>query len=163
MRHYPTNSPQAAARILALALLADGAIDSSELASLSRAGTLPRLGLDIDEFEAVIHALCEDLLVYSHRVDSGLVEIGEEALLALLHEIRNPLLQKRLLRAVIDIVHADGALARGETLLISCAAECWGINVSEMFPSTARPLICSLAPPPGILRHARHSGEGGMH
>jgi len=150
MRHYPTNSPQASGRILALALLADGAIDPSELATLSRAGTLPRLGLDIQDFDAVIHALCEDLLVYSHRVDSGHFEIGREALSALLCEIRNPVLQKRLLSTVIDIVNADGALAKGEAMLIACAAECWGINVHETFSNAAAS---------GVLHHSAHRIE----
>lgn len=36
MRHYPTNSPEALARVVAIAMMADGAIDSSKLKSLER-------------------------------------------------------------------------------------------------------------------------------
>lgn len=140
MRQYPTNSPEASGRILALALLADGAIAPSELASLSRAGTLPRLGLDVEDFDAVIHALCEDLLVYSQRVGSHHLEIRPETLSSLLSEIRNPLLQRRLLRTVIEISHADGELAKGEAALITCATECWGIDTSEILRHAIHPI-----------------------
>ena len=42
MRHYPTNSPEALARVVAIAMMADGAIDSSELKSLERHDIIKR-------------------------------------------------------------------------------------------------------------------------
>ena len=51
MRHYPTNSPEALARVVAIAMMADGAIDSSELKSLERHDIIKRLGLDHDRFD----------------------------------------------------------------------------------------------------------------
>ena len=39
MRNYPRNSPQAAARIVALTLLADGHIDKAEIDTLDRVDT----------------------------------------------------------------------------------------------------------------------------
>lgn len=133
MRHYPEDSPKAAARIIALALLADGAIDPSELATLKRRRTLDRLGLGEPEFDAVIRDLCEDLMVYSHRAAAGHLEIGREALREVLAEIRHPKLRKRLLKTVLDIANADSELAGGEAVLIASAAECWGIDPFDAF------------------------------
>lgn len=133
MRHYPADSPKAAARIIALALLADGAIDPSELATLKRRRTLDRLGLDEPEFDAVIRDLCEDLMVYSHRAAAGHLEIGREALREVLAEIRHPKLRKRLLKIVLDIANADSELAGGEAVLIASAAECWSIDPFDAF------------------------------
>jgi len=31
MRHYPTNSPEALARVVAIAMMVDGAIDSTQI------------------------------------------------------------------------------------------------------------------------------------
>ena len=46
MRHYPTNSPEAIGRIIAIALMADGAIDSGELAALEKKGVINKIGLN---------------------------------------------------------------------------------------------------------------------
>ena len=56
MRHYTTDSPEASARILALALLADGAIDLSELRTLQSHDIAKCVGLDDFHFDKVIHA-----------------------------------------------------------------------------------------------------------
>ena len=45
MRHYASNSPEAMGRLVALTLMADGAIDASELKQLDRKDTIRRLGL----------------------------------------------------------------------------------------------------------------------
>lgn len=45
MRTYPRNSPQAAARIVALAMLADGHVCRSEIEALERCDAAARLGL----------------------------------------------------------------------------------------------------------------------
>jgi hypothetical protein len=139
MRHYPPDSPRAAARVLALALLADGAIDPCELRTLHRHRMLARLGLDEDDFDAVIHALCEDLLVCAQRASAGHLEIGREALREVLGDIRSPYLQRKLLRAVLQIVGADGETSGGEAALVSLASERWQLEATGMLPLPASP------------------------
>jgi uncharacterized tellurite resistance protein B-like protein len=160
MRHYPADSPKAAARVIALALLADGAIDPSELATLKDRHTLNRFGLTEKEFDAVIHALCEDLIVYSHRAAAGHLEIGRDALRDVLSEVRSQRLRKRLLHAVLDIANADGNLVGGEAVLIACAAECWGIDPFDAFRISAlpqgRPTMAAAARP--SMAHWQTSG-----
>lgn len=133
MRHYPADSPKAAARIIALALLADGAIDPSELAMLKCRRTLDVLGLSEADFDAVIHALCEDLIQYSHRASAGHLEVGREALHDMLGEVQSLHKRERLLCSILDIVNADGELADGEARLIASAAECWGGDPFDAF------------------------------
>ena len=66
MRHYPRNSPQAAGRILALALLSDGHLSKRELDVLDRLDAHVRLGLGRTELHTVVHGFCEDLLSSMH-------------------------------------------------------------------------------------------------
>ena len=47
MRTYPNNSPQAAARIVALAMLADGHLCKTELDLLERMDAIARLGSNL--------------------------------------------------------------------------------------------------------------------
>ena len=132
MRNYPSDSPQAMARIVALALLADGAIDLSEIESLERHEIVSRLGLDQSGFDKVVHEFAEDMLIYANRMPSGQLELDQDATALLLGEIRNPLLQKKLLRAMLDVVNADGRLAGSEAVLVSKAMKLWEVDLYEV-------------------------------
>ena len=63
MRTYPRNSPQAAARIVALALTSDGHVCSSEERVLQKLNIAGELGLVPAQFEQIVQTLCEDLSV----------------------------------------------------------------------------------------------------
>lgn len=139
LRTYPADSPQAAARVLALALLADGSIHVTELSTLSRRGILQRLGISATAFDDVIHELCTDLLIDGAAASSGYLILGRDALRRILGDIGDPALQRRLLRAVLDIVHADGELAGGEAVLLSAAADVWDIDPFDSYRILARP------------------------
>ena len=52
MRSYPRNSPEAAARIVALVLVADGHVCRSEFDALNQLDATGQLGLDPDAFPA---------------------------------------------------------------------------------------------------------------
>ena len=149
MRHYPSDSPEAMARIAALALLADGAIDLSEIESLERHNIVDRLGLDQAGFDKVVHEFCEDMLTYAHRMASGQLELDQDAITQLLGDIRNPLLQKKLLRAMLDIVNADGRLAGSEAVLVSKAMKLWEIDLFEV---SHVPTLRSRRWPPQVRR-----------
>lgn len=144
MRHYPTNSPEALARVVAIALMADGAIDSSELKSLERHDIINRTGLDHDRFDQVFYEYYEDLLSCAHRLPSGQFELDALNIGLLLDEIRDPSLQKKALRAILDIVNADRRLTGSEASLVAQALKHWGIDLYEVsdtsIPSHRLPL-----------------------
>jgi hypothetical protein len=62
MRSYPVDSPQAAARIVALPVVADGDIGDAEIEWLDRLGIHAQLGLARQELHALPDTFCEDLL-----------------------------------------------------------------------------------------------------
>jgi len=132
MRHYPSDSPEAKARVVALALLADGAIDLNEIEALERHEVVSRLGLDHPGFDRVVREFCEDMLVSANRGPSGQIELDEDTIDALLADIQDPLTRKRMLRAVLDIVNADGRLADGEAVLVSQAMKSWGLDLYDV-------------------------------
>ena len=66
MRSYPTDSPEAAARLVAMALVADGHYATAEIRTLDRLHAPARLGLAPEAFELVMDHFCEDLLLASH-------------------------------------------------------------------------------------------------
>ena len=133
MRHYPTNSPQAAGRIVALALLADGHLSKLELDVLDRLDVHAQLGLARSELHSIVHGFCEDLLATTHGNWSDACRVSAHTLYSLLAEIDEPALRRRLLAMCTTIVDADRHVADGESLLLAAAADHWGL-ANELLP-----------------------------
>lgn len=125
MRNYPRNSPEAAARLVSLALLADGHLDRAEIEALQRSGACRDLGLSDEEFNAVLHAFCEDLLATSAHTWGAACLLDADTLDALMAEVDDPALRSRVLRLCAEVVHADRHVADGESLVLRTALDRW--------------------------------------
>ena len=134
MRSYPTNSPQAAARIVALTMLADGHLAKSELDVIERQGAHEQLGLDLETLQAVLHGVCEDLLHSAHLTWSDACRIDPRTLAQLMAEVDDPALRMKVLQLCLKVVQADDHVAEGETIVLGAAVEHWGLH-REMFES----------------------------
>jgi len=144
MRHYPPDSPQAMARLVVLALLADGIIETDEMDLLDDGRTVAGLGLDSEGFDDVFYAFCADMLRAGQRMTTDPLDLDGDTIDRMLDEVRNPLLRRKTLRAMMDIVHADGELAGGEAVLIARAMRRWGIGLDRF--SVATPGASRLSP-----------------
>lgn len=136
MRHYPSDSPEAMGRLVALTLMADGAIDASELKQLDHTDTIRRLGLNEASFDRVIHELCDDMLTSAHRTPAGHLELDVKSIDLLLAEVQHPLLQRQVLRMMLDVVNADSTLSGGEAVLVAEAMKFWEIDLHEVADSS---------------------------
>ena len=123
MRTYAENSASAAGRIVALAMVVDGALAPAELRALTRTMLLEHIEIDIDTFHGLLEDLCHDLLTSS--VKQGHVVIDPDMIDSLLAEISEPDLRRRLLRAMWAIADADGVLADAEATLLARACAMW--------------------------------------
>jgi len=132
MRQYPSDSPEALTRIVALALMADGIIDPSELRLLKDQEILSRLGLDPDSFDRVFYEFCTDMLNTAQRTSSGQLQLDGKGIKRLLDEVTDPALQKSMLRTIMDITHADQQLAGSEAVLITEALKCWSLDLHQI-------------------------------
>lgn len=128
MRSYPHNSPQAAARIVALTMLADGNLSKAELDVLDRLGVHDQIGLDRDALHQVLHAFCEDLLSTAHLTWADSCRIDPRTLAALMAEIDDPELRVKLLRICASVIEADAHVADGEAIVLGAAVEHWGLQ-----------------------------------
>lgn len=129
MRHYPRNSPQAASRILALALLADGHLSKRELDLLDRLDAHTTLGLGRAELHTVLHGFCEDLLSSTHLSWGDACRVDQATLAALMADIDDPALRLTLLQLCLAIVDADGHLAEGESVMLTAAIAHWNLHL----------------------------------
>ena len=123
MRSYPNDSPQATARVLALAMVVDGHLAPSELRVLDDSPLMRDLDLDRTVFRVVLEDLCNDMV--NTAVVQGAVELNAPLIDSLLSEITTSELRRKLLSAMWKIVDADGWLADAEAALLARACLMW--------------------------------------
>lgn len=122
-RKYQANSPEAKARLIALALLADGRLDDQELIELARRNAFARLGLSRDDFFQVLYDFCADVSTTPNRGDSYLLAPG--TLENMFAEVTEAAERKALLNVIFDVIRSDGRLALGEARLFWNAVDAW--------------------------------------
>ena len=131
MRSYPRNSPEAAARVVALALLADGHLSLVEIDALELHGVAARVGLSGPAFREVMHGLCEDLLVQSPMVWKDNSQIDPQLVRGLLAEIDDPGLCAELMHLCRTVIEADRHVADSEALMLSTAFVHWNRTLTR--------------------------------
>lgn len=133
MRSYPRNSPEAAARIVALVLIADGHVCRTEFDALTQLNAAHELGLPPDGLPRAVQTLCEDLLMGSYSGGSLMAQVDDVALAALMAEVDDPALQATILDLATAAARADHHLAEGEALVLEAARRHWsdGVPVPE--------------------------------
>ncbi len=137
MRSFPRNSPEAAARIVALVLICDGHVCRSELDALERLQIEHTLRLDPGAFPRIVHLLCEDLLASAYAGESLMGSVDEATLAALLAEVDDPVLRRQVLQLAEGAARADRHLADAEELVLDMARRTWGIGVAQPEPANA--------------------------
>lgn len=125
MRSYPTNSPEAAARLLAMALVADGQYSMNEIKTIDRLQASQRLGLAPEAIKAVIDGFCEDLLLAAGGQWAGSAGMDEATRAQLLAEVQDPALQETVWHLCEAVALSDGHLADGEVELLDRMAFAW--------------------------------------
>lgn len=138
MRTYPHDSPRAAARIVALALLADGSLSRAELAALEDAGAARLLGLHRDDIHAVVQDCCEDLLATSFMNRDGACRLDRETLRRVLAEVGDPALRRKVLALCASVAEADDDLSDAEFSVLAAVLEDWGIQRDMLRAAAAR-------------------------
>lgn len=126
LRPYPANSPRAMARLVVLALLADGQLDERELNVLERRGAFAALGISREDFVQVLYDFCADVAKLS--ATAGGYQLSPALLSALFSEVSDPRAKERVLNLIVAVVSSDGRFSDGEEKLFLNAVEAWGMD-----------------------------------
>jgi tellurite resistance protein len=128
MRTYSVNSPQAAARIVALALTSDGHVCSSEERALETLDIAGELGLAPEQFAQIVQTLCEDISVGHMPVGSTASHVDANILATVMDEVDDPVLRRRVIRLCVAVAVADHHLADGEIAFLAALSNAWGLE-----------------------------------
>jgi uncharacterized tellurite resistance protein B-like protein len=124
MRSYPTDSPQAVARLLVMTVIADGESSPLETAAAYRIEVLDHAAIQEDVFDRVLDELRDDL----PTTPDGLVTLDKDMVDQMLAEISLPDLRRKVWNAMWQLSYADDRLADGELALLLLATSTWGIK-----------------------------------
>ncbi len=136
MRSYPVNSPQAAARIVALTVVVDGDIADAEIEALDRLAAHELLGLGRQDFRALLARSCEDLMSSGQLTWADTCPVDERTLADLMSEIQDPELRLKLLRLCVQLAEIDARVDAGESIVLAAAVEQWGLQREMFGPSS---------------------------
>ena len=125
MRTYPSNSPEAAARIVALSMLADGHVCRSEMQALQALHAGERLQLAPEQLHAVLRGLSEDLLASAYPQWGSACQMDGNTLDALLAEVSDPALRSTTLALCQQVAMADAHWSPAEERLVARLAQHW--------------------------------------
>ena len=128
MRSYPNNSPLAAARIVALTLIADGQLKPAEMRALHETKAYASLHLNPAMLRQVMQDLCADLL--EDRPDDGQsdIRLSPRQITAILKEVDEPVLRHTLFGICLEAAYADDVIHDGEVTLLAEALQLWNIK-----------------------------------
>jgi len=130
LRSYPSDSPRAKARLLALALLADGRLGQEELESLERHSAFHALGISREDFFEVLFDFCNDVVRLPNGRGGYL--LTPSTLDELFAEVRNPEGRRALARLIFDVIRSDRHLAEGEQRLLWNALDAWKMRLDDV-------------------------------
>lgn len=129
LRDYPVDSPRAKARLLVLALLADGRVDAAELDGLTKYQAFEELGLSRSDFFEVLYDFCADAAALPEGKGSYLMS---PALLdTLFAGVGSVGERQKLVRLIFDLIRSDGHLAESEARLFWKALDTWRLRLDE--------------------------------
>jgi len=133
LRSYPQDSPRAKARLVVLALLADGRLDAVELSGLMQRNVFAAIGLSPDDFFSVMFDFCTDVAHGGHLLSAGTLE-------KVFGEIRGKEERQEMIRLIFDVIRSDDQLSPGEGHVFWRAVEAWKLNIEDIYAVACPPL-----------------------
>ncbi|MEI7968616.1 MAG: TerB family tellurite resistance protein [Betaproteobacteria bacterium] len=132
MKTYPRNSPEAMARVIAMAMITDAKLDDRELEIMDHLYLYEVLGLSRTEFSEVVRQYCDDLVGSPGAVPGRVDLMDRDRIDAVIDAIDDP--QKRLQTAqmIANVAKADGHLHDAELALFRHVLERWDLSLDQL-------------------------------
>lgn len=140
MRRYLRSSPQAAARVVALTVLADGHLGPQEIDALRRIDVAGRLDLSQEQFMGVLQSVCDDLMAASQQHWSGIQHLPRAELKQVLDEIDDVGLRLIVLEICAALCECDQNLTDAEYEMLCTQADHWDLPLPVLRTTSTRVL-----------------------
>lgn len=157
LRRYDRNSPEAIARVLAMALLADSAVSDREVECLERLDLLREIGLTREGFARVVTDFCDDT-----GASAGGPPAADAALVdAVIAAVDDPRTRLMTCAMMLSLCHADGRFAPGEVVVMRQVLRRWGLALESLQGRRAAPRHSDARTGRPTVRHLRRERRWG--
>ena len=136
LRAYAVNSPRAKARLVVLAMLADGRLDEREMVAIERRGVFADLGIAREDFVQVLHDFCGDV-AGQLPAGAGGYQLTSKTLAGLFGEVADREAREKLLQHMVAVISSDGHLSNAEERLFRSAIDHWQPQSEQQFQRPA--------------------------
>lgn len=133
MRRYRSNSPHAAARVVALTLLADGTVSRGELGTLMRVDSYARLGLDAVEMQILLEDFARDLFACGTTAWDHKGALHPLIVRCVLEDVTDAQLQQEVMEICRAVARSDCHLSDGEEAVLDLASLYWRMPGESTF------------------------------
>lgn len=130
MRHYQCNSPEAAGRILAACLLADGHLSITELEALERCGMERKLLLNRHRLLAIVQSFYEDLTQSGYLSWNDACQIEPATLTFLAADVQDKQMRRDIMELCSEAVMADRGHCEREAEFLKRLRTAWHLPAS---------------------------------
>jgi uncharacterized tellurite resistance protein B-like protein len=159
-RTYPPNSPEAVARVLAMAMITDGEVDDAEIELFDRLALFPMIGLSREAFAQVLSDYCTDL----RAAEGGPLAADAAVVDAVIADVDDPRRRLVTCAAMLSVCYADGRFDAAELSVMRRVLTRWNLTVEalqgmDVPPSPSRPRLHGQRPVARYLRRERRWGE----
>jgi len=131
MKHYPRNSPQAVARVLAMMMVTDGKLDPREIEILEELNVYEIVGISRLEFMCVVHDYCSDLLASGNA--GGRIKLVDKARI---DTVIGPVDDRRTrvlaCGMMLNIVNADERISETELAVLRYILDNWCLPLEAL-------------------------------
>lgn len=128
MRRYPRNSPEALARVLAMAITTDAAVDDLEIELCERMQLFRMIGVTRAGFAQVVQDYCRDLEAEA----GGRLNAGREVVEQVIADVDDPGKRLMVCAMMLSLCHADGRFDASELALMRHVLRRWNLTVEAL-------------------------------
>lgn len=131
MKNYPSNSPEAIARILAMFMITDGNMDAHEIESMETLNVYEILGLSRKKFIEVVTKYCDDISDEAEN-DGTIHLLSRQRVNDVLDTITERNKQLLCCALALDICKSDSTISDPEMLLLRHMMQHWHISLDDL-------------------------------
>lgn len=137
MKTYPTDSPEAMARLLAMVMITDARLDDREMDALERLDLLRLIGLSREQFSRVVKAYCDEVVATGSA--DGKVNLMDRARIdAVVDAVQDPRKRMDAASMALILMKADEQFHEAELALLRYTLQRWGMSFDDLKRSLAR-------------------------
>ncbi len=130
VQRYLTNSPHAAAQVLALTVLADGVLSRSEIGTLFGSRVYEQLELNTAEMQGLVEALATDLSQLGAPAWTHEGELQPFLVTRVLEGVTAPALSRKTFELCRLVAESDFHVSQSERALLRRASSHWLLPIA---------------------------------